>query len=224
MCRYARLRKKKFNDCYDCELCTMRGFQRFPGTYFYPNIKSFLMWNPAEHHIPVNQIESGRVEERKASKEKDPKVDTLGVKRRSKLFDIIPNFPLTWPVDMMHQCLKSVAGDVLNFSAEQLSLTEISAIDSATCQVVHHMEFKKTMRSPNSIEHFKANELKTFLLYFSPLIFRKFSESSAAHDANMQNLNCLVFSLISMYENTSKASFCGHLLEAFCIKCRFVVN
>ena len=40
----------------------------------------------------------------------------------------------------------------------------------------------------------------------------------------MQNLNYLVFSLLSMYENTSNANLCGHLLESFCynrsIRCR----
>ena len=170
------------------------------------------MRNPAEYHILVMQAESRSVEERNSRKEKDPEVDTLGVKGRSKLFGIIPNLSLTCPVDTMHQCLEIMASDVIKFFAEQLSLTELSAIDNATCQVVLPNEFKRSIRSLSSIEHFKANELKTFLLYFSPLIFRKFSESSAAHDANMQNLNYLVFSLRSMYENTSNTNLCGHLL------------
>ena len=131
------------------------------------------------------QAESGSVEESKSRKEKDPGVDTLGVKGSSKLHDIIPNLPLTCPVDTMHQCLNSVASDVIKLFVEQLSLTELSAIDNATCQVVLPNEFKRSIGSLSSIEHFKANALKTFLLYFSPLIFRKFSESSAAHNKNM---------------------------------------
>ena len=221
VCRHDVLNMKKFNGYYGCGLCTMRGFQRIPGTHSYPNSKSFSMRNPAEHHILVMQAESGSVEERKSRKEKDPEVDTLGVKGRSKLFDIIPNLPLTCPVDTMHQCLKGVASDVIKCFAEQLSLTELSAIDNATCQVVLPNEFKRSISSLSSIDHFKANELKTFLLYFSPLLFQKFSESSAAHDANMQNLNYLVFSLRSLYENTSNANLCGHLLEAFCYNMSF---
>ena len=108
VCRHDVLNMKKFNGYYGCGLCTMRGFQRFPVTHSYPNSKFFSMRNPAEHHILVMQAESGSVEERKSRKEKDPEVDTLGVKGRSKLFDIIPNLPLTCPVDTMHQCLKGV--------------------------------------------------------------------------------------------------------------------
>ena len=37
----------------------------------------------------------------------------------------------------------------------------------------------------------------------------------------MQNLNYLVFSLRSLYENTSSANLCGHLLEAFCYNMSF---
>ena len=37
----------------------------------------------------------------------------------------------------------------------------------------------------------------------------------------MQNLDYLVFSLRSMYEYTSNANLCGHLLEAFCYNMSF---
>ena len=121
----------------------------------------------------------------------------------------------------MHQCLKSVAYDVIKFFAEQISSTEKAEIDNATSEVRLPNEIKRLIRSLRSLEHFKANELKTFLLYFSPLLFRKFSEKSVAHETNIQNLDYLAFSLRSMYESISNARICGHLLEAFCYNMSF---
>ena len=89
-------------------------------------------------------------------------------------------------------------------------------IDSATKQVVLPSEFERSIRSLRSREHFKANELKTFLLYFAPIVFQTYPESSVAHQLNLQSLSYLVFSLRSMYESEAEAEFCGYLLEAFC--------
>ena len=166
VCRHDVLNMKRFNIYYGCGLCHMRGFQRFPGIHSFSNNKSFSIRNPADHHNLVKHAESGSVEEIKSRKEKDPEVETLGVKRRSKVFDILPKLPLTCPADTMHQCLKGVASDVIKFFAEQLCLIELCAIDNATCQVDIPNEFKRSMGSLSSIEHFKAIELKTFLLSF----------------------------------------------------------
>ena len=126
------------------------------------------MRNPAENEHLVRLFESGVVDERKGRKEKDPEVDALGVKGRSKIFDIVPNLPLTCPIDTMHQCLKGVAYDVIKFFAEQLSSTEIAKIDKAISEVRLANEIKRSIRSLRSLEHFKANELKTILLFFHP--------------------------------------------------------
>ena len=123
---------------------------------------------PAEHEHLVILFESGVVDEKKGRKEKDPEVDTLGVKGRSKIFDIVPNVPFTCPIDTMHQCLKGVAYDVIKFFAEQLSSTEIAEIDNATSEVRLPKEFKRSIRSLRSLEHFKANELKIFFFIFHP--------------------------------------------------------
>ena len=109
VCKHDVLQMKKFNGYYGCGLCIMRGVQKFPGSRSYPNNETFTMRDPGMHEYLVRQFESGSVEERKSRKEKDPEVDTLGVKGRSYLFKIIPNLPLICPVDTMHQCLKVVA-------------------------------------------------------------------------------------------------------------------
>ena len=168
VCKHDVLKTKKFNGYYGCGLCTMRGFQRFPGSFSYPNNRIFTMRIPAEHEHLVILFESGVVDERKGRKEKDPEVDTLGVKGRSKIFDIVPNLPFTCPIDTMHQCLKGVAYDVIKFFAEQLSSTEIAEIDNATSEVRLPKEFKRSIRSLRSLEHFKANELKIFFFIFHP--------------------------------------------------------
>ena len=216
VCKHDVLKMKKVNGYYGCGLCNMRGFQRFPGSHSYPNNSTFTMMNPAEHELLVRLFESGVVDERKGRKKKDPKVNTLGVKGRSEIFDIDPNLPLTCPIDTLHQCLKGVAYDVIKFFAEQLSSTEIAEIGKATSEVRLPNEFKRSIRSLRSLEHFKANELKTFLHYFSFLVFRKFSENFVAHETDIENLDYLPFSLRSMYESVSNASICGLLLETFC--------
>ena len=168
VCKHDVLKMKKFIGYYGCGLCTMGGFQRFPGSHSCPNNCTFTMRNPAEDEHLVRLFESGVVDERKGRKEKDPEVETLGVKGRSKVFDIVPNLPLTCPLDTMHQCLKSVAYVVVKFFAGQLSSTEIAEIDNATSEVRLPNEFKRSIRSQRSLEHFKANELKTFFFIFHP--------------------------------------------------------
>ena len=212
VCKHDVVKMKKVNGYYGSGLCTMRGFQRFSRSHSYPNNRTFTMRKAAEREHLVRLSESGVVDERKGRKEKDPEVDTLGVKGRSKIFDIVPNLPLTCPIETMHQCFKGVAYDVIKFITEQLSSNEIAEIDNATIEVRLPNEFQRSIRSLSSLEHFKVNELKIFLLYFSTLVFRKFSENSVAHEINIQNLDYLAFSL----ESVSNASICGHHLEAFC--------
>ena len=121
----------------------------------------------------------------------------------------------------MHQCLKGVAFDLINFFAEQRSSDELEIIDDATKQVVLPIEFKRSIRSLRSRKHFKANELKTFLFYFAPIVFQTYPESSVEHQSNLQSLNYLVFSLRSMYESDAEAEFCGQKFST--TTCPFVI-
>ena len=118
VCKHDVVQMKKFNGYYGCGLCTMRGVQKYQGSRSYPNNETFTMRDSGMHEYLVRQFESGSVDERKGRKEKDPEVDTLGVKGRSYLIKVIPNLPLTCPVDTMHQCLKRAAYDLINFFAE----------------------------------------------------------------------------------------------------------
>ena len=88
----------------------------------------------------------------------------------------------------MHQCLKGVANDIINFFAEQLSYDEVQKIDDATKQVILPSEIKRSVRLLRSLEKLKTNELKTFLLYFAPIVYQNFPENSLAHESNLQNL------------------------------------
>ena len=49
--------------------------QRYLGGRSYPNNQSFTMRDPGMHEYLVRQFESGSVEERKARKEKDLKLE-----------------------------------------------------------------------------------------------------------------------------------------------------
>ena len=104
-------KRKRLTDSIDalCEPC--QACKKNPGSRSYPNNKFFTMRGPGMHEYLLRQFKSDSVDERKARKEKDPEVDTLGVKGRSYLFTVVPNLPLTCSVDTMHHCLKTVAND-----------------------------------------------------------------------------------------------------------------
>ena len=166
VCKHSFLQMKRFNGYYGCGLCTMRGMQRYPGGRSHPNNQSFTMRDPGMHEYLVRQFGSGSVEERKTRKEKDPEIDTLGVKEQSYLFKVIPNRPLTCPFDTMHQCLKGVWNGIFNFFAEKLSYDEVQKIDDATKQlwdkknIWYSLPRKKVKFSSGSLRLFQIINLK----------------------------------------------------------------
>ena len=70
----------------------------------------------------------------------------------------------------MRQLLKEEANDLPEF------LFEVSGhpieIENAIKALKLPSEFKRTFRSLHELKHFKANELKTYLLYLAPTVFR----------------------------------------------------
>ena len=102
---------KRYNAFHGCKLCEMRG-HRFQA-HCYPTCENVVMRKPEEHYRRVVYFESADVDFRKTNKEADPEVNSKGVLCYPKLFRIIPNLPLTAPIDNMHQLSKGVAKNLL---------------------------------------------------------------------------------------------------------------
>ena len=205
---------KRFNGFYSCILCDSRGRHRFQ-SHHYPHNEEIVMRLPEEHFARAAAFESGDVSRRKANKEVDPEIFTKGVQGYPKIFSLIPNLPLTSPIDMMHQLLKGVAKDVLEFFFESCEFTK--DLQDATENIQLPIEFKWKVRSLRELKIFKANELKMFLLYLAPILFKPFLED----DSNYRGFCYLVFALQSLYKTIENAETCGSLLEAFCKNMQF---
>ena len=110
----------------------------------------------------------------------------------------------------MHQLLKGFAKDLLEF------LFEISGspveVENATSALKLPSEFKRSVRSLREIKNFKANELKTYLLYLSFIVFRPV----LSDESTFRDLSYLVFALRALYDSNKNAKFCALLLEVFC--------
>ena len=214
VCKSSVLKMKRHNGFYGCSLCEMRGKHRFM-SHCYPHNEPIKMRRPQDQYERAILFESGDVDYRKLNKETDPEIGTKGVQGYPNIFKVIPNLPLTAPIDTMHQLLKGVAKEMLDFLFEIVgSPTEIASFTSA---IQLPSEFKRSVRSLSELKLFKANELKLYLLYLAPIVFRPYLDD----DSILRDLNYLVFSLRSLYETSEHSALCGILLEAFCRNLHF---
>ena len=186
----------------------MRGKHRL-GAHFYPHSEDLKMRKPENHYRQSILFESGDVDYRKSNKEDDPEIDSKGVQGYPYVFKVIPNLPLTAPIDTMHQLSKGVAKDLLEFLFE-ISGSPVT-IEYATVNLKLPSEFKRSVRSLDNLKHFKANELKMYLLYLAPIVFRPLLNDYS----DFRDLNYLVFAFRSLYESGENASLCGLLWEDF---------
>ena len=204
---------KKCNGFYGCSLCVVRGKRKF-GAHCYPHTDSIEMRDPRQHQRMADLAESGIVE-KNPTENNDTEIQTKGVLGASKLFEIIENLPLSSPVDTMHQSLKGVAKDMLEFICSVVGDTTF--IDISTSRLRLPGVFKRSVWSLRLLHLFKANELKFFLLYLSPIVF----SSRLLEDSNgafiLRNLQYLVFSLRCLYDSSRYSEIWGLLLEAFCL-------
>ena len=70
----------------------------------------------------------------------------------------------------MEQVLKGVAKGLLEFLFEASGYPV--EIENATRALKLPLELKHSVRSLHELKHFKANELKIYLLYLAPIVFR----------------------------------------------------
>ena len=101
-----------------------------------------------------------------------------GVKGPSAVYTLIENLPLTAPVDYIYQVLLGVTRALLFLIRDKSRKSDLNKIreNSATLQLTS--DFMRSVRSLDELEFFKANELKVWLLYVGPAVFRSFVNKS----------------------------------------------
>ena len=105
--RYSVLNWTSFNGYFGCCYCYNEG-QRNEKTHFYPNVRS-KMRTVCEYTANVEFIK------------KHPSLKNWkGVKGVSALSQIVPNLPLSMPLDYMHQIALGVARTVLDLAAKEI--------------------------------------------------------------------------------------------------------
>ena len=107
---------KQCNWFYGCTLCTQRGVH-YAGAHRYPHGESFTMRSYDSHLVNLSELEKGTIDELKSKygRNADCEVRTQGVKGRSKILSVIPNQPLSSPIDPMHQLFLGVTKELLGY-------------------------------------------------------------------------------------------------------------
>ena len=97
----------------------------------------------------------------------------MGVKGPSFLFKIIRNLPLSAPPDCMHQVYIGVPEVLLQVILMKTSRIDLECLKLTVSKINLPSDFKQSVRPLNELEFFKANELKTWLLYIDPALFNE---------------------------------------------------
>ena len=193
------LKMKQCNGFYGCTLCTLRG-QHFAGSQHYPHDQDFEMRSFEKHIQNLEALENGSIESYRAKygRKVDAERKTQGVKGRRKLLAVVSNLPLTAPVDVMHQLFLGVAKDLLTFFYEGMRPERRQKLNAFLSDIDLPRELENTVRKLDSLVSFKAKELKTRLLYLSPIVFpslmcgeNKLSDSEDLKNWFLQSENCL---------------------------------
>ena len=211
------LKMEQFNGYYGCTLCTQRGV-RFSGAHHYPHTEKFVMRSPESHLLNITELENGSIEEIRArhGRKVDCEKRTQGVKGRSVLLSVIRNQPLSSPIDPMHQLFLGVGKDLLSFFYEQMKSEHKSELNKVLSDLILPIELKNTVRSLDVLSTFKAKEVKTVLLYLSPILLSPYLLGEDKN-SNRQDLNKLVFALRTIFDCSENSEIADELLCEFCV-------
>ena len=209
------LKMKQCNGFYGYTLCNQRGIH-VAGSHRYPHDESFEMRSFDAHMQNIQELERGSVDELRVElgRKADCEIKTLGVKGRSKAFDLISNQPLSSPVDPMHQLFLGVAKDILLHHYERMRPEHKTEINIFIDSLDLPKEFKNSLRKLDSLSNFKAKEAKIMLLYLSPIIFPPFLYGEERR-SDESDLKKLVFSIRELFESSNNANLCDQLLNEF---------
>ena len=211
------LKMKHCNGFYGCTLCNQKG-THVAGSHRYPHDESFEMRSFDAHMQNIQELERGSVNELRVElgRKADCEIKILGVKGRSKAFDLISNQPLSPTIDPMHQLFLGVAKDVLSHHYDRMRPEHKTEINIFIDSLDLPKEFKNKLRKLDSLSNFKAKELKIMLLYLSPVIFPQFLYGEE-RKSDESDLKKLVFSIRELFESSNNATLCDQLLNEFCL-------
>ena len=120
-----------------------------------------------------------------------------GVNWPSATSTLIENLPLTAPVDYMHQVLLGVSRALLFLIRGKSTKSDLNKIRENSASLQLTSEFKRSVRSLDELEFFKANELKVWLLYVGPAVFRSFVNESLYERFHMLSYSTRLLSFSS---------------------------
>ena len=125
ICKSKVLKMKQCNGFYGCTLCTQRGVH-YAGAHRYPHGESFTMRSYDSHLVNVSELEKGSIDELKSKygRNADCEVRTQGVKGRRKILSVIPNQPLSSPIDPMHKLFLGVTKELLGYFYDKMFSSE----------------------------------------------------------------------------------------------------
>lgn len=207
------LNMKQYNGFYGCCLCTMRGEHRL-GAHVYPHDEDFEMRDANSYQADLKRA---LLHKKPSDRNESKTTCSHGVVGESKIFEVIENLPLNAPVDTMHQLLLGVAQEILSFLYNSLETVERDIIDLSIDGLRTTLEFPRKPRRLSQIVHFKASELKFYLLYLAPILFQPFVKTQEDKD-DVKDLKRLVLSLRQIYESADqvKSIRADTLINKFC--------
>ena len=210
------LKMKRCNGFYGCTLCTQKGVH-YGGVHRYPHDEKFVMRSYESHMINLNELEKGSDDEivPKSHLKAELELRTKGVQGRSKILTLIPNQPLSSPVDPMHQLFLGVTKDLLGHLYDKMLTNRKKDLNQFLSSMKLPCELKNSVRPLDSLSTFKAKELKVFLFYLAPVIFPPFlfGEDRVSDEKDLKQL---VFATRLLYDNNQHTKECDILLNKFC--------
>ena len=209
------LKMKRCNGFYGCTLCTQRGVH-YAGVHRYSHNEKFVMRSFESHMINIQELEKGADDEirSKSGRKAECEIRTQGVLGKSKIVAVIPNQPLSSPIDPMHQLFLGVAKDLFGHFYDKMPSVQKRDLNHFRSSIKLPRELKNSVRSLDSLNTFKAKELKVFLFYLSPVIFPPFLfGEDRSSDEN--DLKKIVFATRLLFDTSEHADFCDTLLNDF---------
>ena len=94
-------------------MCFMPGFH-VKGAHVEPLSERFQMRTPSEHMALIQKAEQGKFQHA-AKPSKKIYQGVKGVLGGGKIYELLPNVPLTAPIGIMHQLYLGVADELLSF-------------------------------------------------------------------------------------------------------------
>ena len=177
------------------------------------------MRSPESHLLNITErLENWIIEEIRArhGRKVDFEKRTQGVKGRSVLLSVIRNQPLSSPIDPMYQLFLGVGKDLLSFFYEKVKSEHKSELNKVLPDLILPIELKNTVRSLDVLSTFKSKEVKTVLLYLSPIFLTPYL-LGADRNSNRQDLNKLVFALRTIFDCSENSEFAVKLFCEFCL-------